>query len=376
MVALAAAPATAEVAVRVSGGQVDLTATAAPLADVLDRLARQTGMKVVYEGPAPRQLVTLSLHGRTPTETVLALFEGLGVNFALVADPSGSRVQTLVVAGTATASSPVFRAREAGRPPAPATLHRPSARPRAEPGDVDPGFEEAERSPAGRAGVSPLPTGGEATDPRQATRCRADPAAANANAQVPQILPPGAGLVPTQPSSRASPPSPFMPQPQPFPPVPPGSPPRPPGQEARPGSRGPAGQPAAASRRGAGYGRVVVPDEGGRAVGKALPGPRHRRPDGPAHDPRLTGQEHPLVVAGLPVEDAQALLGAGARHSLEAAEHRSGRRERRRPGRRRGRRGRRAPRGPRECRAATGPIASPGRMNLQRPCFVIGSLYG
>ena len=35
-----------------------MTATAAPLADVLDRLARQIGMEIVYDGTPPRQRVT------------------------------------------------------------------------------------------------------------------------------------------------------------------------------------------------------------------------------------------------------------------------------------------------------------------------------
>src|SRR5512144_471821 len=119
LVSLVAMTASAEVAVRVSGGRVDLTATAAPLADVLDRLARQTGMKVVYEGPAPRQLVTVSLHGRTPAETVLAVFAGLGLNYALVADSTGAGVQTLVVAGAATASAASSPASAATRPTVP-----------------------------------------------------------------------------------------------------------------------------------------------------------------------------------------------------------------------------------------------------------------
>ena len=135
VLALATAPAAAEVVVRVSGGHVDLTATAAPLADVLDRLARQTGMKVVYEGPAPRQLVTVSLHGRTPAETVLAVFEGLGINYALLADSTGTSVQTLVVAGAATATSIVLPVRGRGAPGPPPNRAVPSARPRIEPGN-------------------------------------------------------------------------------------------------------------------------------------------------------------------------------------------------------------------------------------------------
>ena len=47
---LIAPMARAEVVVRVSQELVDVTATAAPLADVLDHLARQTGMEIVYDG--------------------------------------------------------------------------------------------------------------------------------------------------------------------------------------------------------------------------------------------------------------------------------------------------------------------------------------
>lgn len=238
--ALAAAPAAAEVAVRVSGGQVELTATAAPLADVLDRLARQTGMKVVYEGPAPRQLVTLSLHGRTPAATVLALFEGLGLNFALVADPSGARVQTLVVAGTAVASPPPSSLAKAGRPPTAATPRRPFGPP---PGSIpetaEPAFEEAEEPD--EPGFAGSPTGAEVTDAAGAP-VPADPAAADANALVPVTPPPGAGLIPTPPSTPFSS-SPFMPQPQPFPPLPPGVPTAPTGTGSPPQEGTPANPP-------------------------------------------------------------------------------------------------------------------------------------
>src|SRR6266511_1870800 len=94
----------AEINVRVAEGRVDLSANAAPVADVLDRLSKQTGMKVVYEGPPPRQLVSVSLAGRTPAEAVVGLLEGLGLNYMLLGDPSGTRVQTLMMAGAAPAT--------------------------------------------------------------------------------------------------------------------------------------------------------------------------------------------------------------------------------------------------------------------------------
>jgi hypothetical protein len=103
VLAVAFAPSVcAEVTVHLAAGRVDVTANAAPLADVLDRLARQTGMKVVYEGPAPRQLVTVSLLGRSPAEAVHDLLEGQGLNYALLGDSAGTGVQTLLMTGQAS----------------------------------------------------------------------------------------------------------------------------------------------------------------------------------------------------------------------------------------------------------------------------------
>ena len=229
--AAAAAPAPAEVAVRVSGEHVDLTASAAPLAEVLDRLARQTGMKVVYEGPAPRQIVTLSLHGRTPTETVLSLLEGLGVNFALVADPSGARVQTLVVAGTAAASSP--SSANVVRSPSSPTARRPFGPP---PETVDPALVEADEEPTpDEEAFSGLAGDTEVTDPSGAP-VPPDPTLANPAGPGPSVAPPGG--MPVQPTPGFSS-SPFAPPPQPFPPLPAGVPAVPAGVPAAPGGSPP-----------------------------------------------------------------------------------------------------------------------------------------
>jgi hypothetical protein len=100
----------------VTGTQVDLDATGAPLPEVLDRLARLTGMKLIFDGAPPRPLVTISVHGRSPTQTVLAVLEGLGINYALIADATGAQVQTLLVTGAAAPSS-ATRGRGPSPPP-------------------------------------------------------------------------------------------------------------------------------------------------------------------------------------------------------------------------------------------------------------------
>lgn len=101
-------PGMAAVDVRVSGQSVDVQASNAPLSEILDRLSRLTQMKVVYDGAPPRQMVTLDLRGRTAVEAVIAALEGQGVNYALAMDATGTRVETLLVSGTAssTAASP------------------------------------------------------------------------------------------------------------------------------------------------------------------------------------------------------------------------------------------------------------------------------
>lgn len=89
----------AGVEVRATGDVVDVSATSAPVSEVLDGLARETKMKVVYEGGTPRIPVTVTLRSRTPAQAVVGVLEGLGLNFALVMDPSGTRVDTLMMVG-------------------------------------------------------------------------------------------------------------------------------------------------------------------------------------------------------------------------------------------------------------------------------------
>jgi hypothetical protein len=114
-----AARAGVEDAVRAAGDRVDIRVTTTPLADVLDRLARATGMKVVYDGPRPSQLVSVSVEQKTPVEAVLGLLEGSGISFALQADPTGTRCDTLFVVtpGAPGQRPPVTAALNAPAPP-------------------------------------------------------------------------------------------------------------------------------------------------------------------------------------------------------------------------------------------------------------------
>lgn len=154
-------PATAGIAVREAHGRIDVAAQAAPLADVLDRLAKQTGMKIVYEGPAPRQLITLSLVGRSAPEAVTAILEGQGLNYALILDATATRVETLLVTGAVAASSRPSRPAAAppryNAPPEPEPEDLPEEPPAPDP--PPPPTPEAQPQPNAPLGPNGLPPG-------------------------------------------------------------------------------------------------------------------------------------------------------------------------------------------------------------------------
>jgi hypothetical protein len=105
LVILGCSPLRADVEVRMAGDRVSVRAVSAPVAEILERLARATGMRVVYEGPVPRQVLTATLEGRAPAAVVLSVLEGLGLNYALVMDRSGARVDQLLILGAVAPGS-------------------------------------------------------------------------------------------------------------------------------------------------------------------------------------------------------------------------------------------------------------------------------
>jgi len=116
---LAAPDLRAAVEVRVSGQSVDVQAVNAPLSEILDGLARELHVKIVYEGPPPRQLLSVDLKGRTPAEAFLAIVEGQGLAYAVALDPTGTRVETVLMAGGNNAPTTNAGPAPTGAPPPP-----------------------------------------------------------------------------------------------------------------------------------------------------------------------------------------------------------------------------------------------------------------
>jgi hypothetical protein len=63
-------------------------------------------MQVRFEGGAPSQLISVSLSGRTPADTVLGVLEGLGLTYVLKMDATGKGAESLLVIGSPDGARP------------------------------------------------------------------------------------------------------------------------------------------------------------------------------------------------------------------------------------------------------------------------------
>jgi len=162
----------ADLDVQAKNGLLTLRVRAVPLTDVLQSVSRQTGLKVVYEGPRPSHLITANIEAMPEVEALSRLLEGLGVNYAYHADTSGRRVEMLIVSGSPASgtSAPPSQARSQ----APAFMGRGVETPEfdampAAGEDQDDSLDPADAEPAASPGVggqtppAPIPYSGSAS---------------------------------------------------------------------------------------------------------------------------------------------------------------------------------------------------------------------
>jgi O-antigen ligase len=159
---------------RTADGRLDLSARAAPLADILRCLVERTGLRVEYEGAPPRQRVSVALRGDSLAATLESRLEGLGVNYLLSRDPSGTAVDRLIVFGSSRAAEPSGgggpRSSPAGAPPiaAPGMPTAPLPDDESQPLDSPPGaspgaFPAFPGPPGSEPSAAPVP--GENPEP-------------------------------------------------------------------------------------------------------------------------------------------------------------------------------------------------------------------
>ena len=207
----AASDARAAVDVRLTADRVSVRADAAPLSEVLDRLAKQLGMKLIYEGAPPRGLVSAALENRTPAQAVIGVLEGTGVDYLARMDRTSTRVDTLIISSSSGSAGAAAGATPHPAVPSPA-IGRAAAPPDEEEESIDE-EDQPEEAPPPRPRPG-QPSQGNEGDPRR-------PGAAPFMGRPPngpgmQGLPSNPGmLAPGDATPRTYPVSPFAPVPPP-----------------------------------------------------------------------------------------------------------------------------------------------------------------
>jgi hypothetical protein len=102
-----------------SAGKVTLRAERTPVNQILDRLARASGMKLTYEGTQPQSLVSIDVENVTEVAAVVRLMEGLGISYVLQTDATGERVASLIVPGVVSGNGSRVAASATGAAPPP-----------------------------------------------------------------------------------------------------------------------------------------------------------------------------------------------------------------------------------------------------------------
>lgn len=121
------------VEVRSGGGRLDVQARGALVVHVLDEIARQTGMRVLYEGDVGAVRLTATVAG-APADVVLRLVGSAGFGCVLQLAGDGPAVRTVVVAAGAAAG--VDHSAAAASPTADKRVHVWDVLP------TDPGYRE------------------------------------------------------------------------------------------------------------------------------------------------------------------------------------------------------------------------------------------
>jgi hypothetical protein len=154
--------------VTASDGRVTIRATRVPLSEILQELARKSGMEVVYESAMPRQPITTTIENLPEEEAIARLLDGVPLSWGVKLSANRRRVERLVLAdpskrrgGRPEAKAPGGSDVPAPRTPAAASypseparvaVPRPTPRPRPTP------TPSPTAKPMSRPGAKPTPS--------------------------------------------------------------------------------------------------------------------------------------------------------------------------------------------------------------------------
>jgi hypothetical protein len=124
LVLMAQTARTAPISIEIHGERVNIRAEKVPLVQILNGVAWESKMKIVYDTAPPQVLVSVDIKGATLSDAITELLQGHGLLYMAKMDPSGTRVETLLLtnggAGTVRLDAP---------PPPPEPEYQPEYQP-------------------------------------------------------------------------------------------------------------------------------------------------------------------------------------------------------------------------------------------------------
>jgi hypothetical protein len=87
----------APISIQIRGERIDIQADNTPLVQILNGVAWEAKMKIVYDAPPPQDPVTVNIKNATLSQAITDLLHGHGLIYVAKMDASGSRVDTLVL---------------------------------------------------------------------------------------------------------------------------------------------------------------------------------------------------------------------------------------------------------------------------------------
>jgi hypothetical protein len=87
----------APIQIQIRGERIDIHADNTPLVQILNGVAWEAKMKIVYDAPPPQDPVTVNIKNATFSQAITELLNGHGLIYVAKMDPAGTRVDTLVL---------------------------------------------------------------------------------------------------------------------------------------------------------------------------------------------------------------------------------------------------------------------------------------
>jgi hypothetical protein len=94
---LARAAQPAPIVIQIRGERIDIQADNTPLVQILNGVAWEAKMKIVYDAPPPQDPVTVNIKNATLSQAITDLLHGHGLIYVAKMDAAGTRVDTLVL---------------------------------------------------------------------------------------------------------------------------------------------------------------------------------------------------------------------------------------------------------------------------------------